>query len=197
MIDISLPYKNGMITYPGDTPYEEYEYKTHERDGVHIMRVLMETHSGTHFDAPYHMLKDGKRADEIPLENFMGKASVITVNNNSIGPDDIPEQLESIVLFHTKNSDIYTSEFNKDFVYLTIDGAKELVKRNIKLVGIDYLSIERFNSKDFEVHRLLMKNSIIILEGLYLANVPDGVYDFICLPLKMQFDGAPCRAVLL
>lgn len=197
MIDISLPYRNRMATYLGDLPYEEYEYKSHENDGVHIMRILMETHSGTHFDAPYHMLKDGKRADEISLENFMGKASVITVNSDYIGPENIPRKLENIVLFHTKNSNMYTSDFSKDFVYLTPDGASELVKRNIKLVGIDYLSIEKFGSKNFNAHKLLMKNNIIIVEGLYLANVPDGVYDFICLPLKMQFDGAPCRAVLL
>lgn len=197
MIDISLPYRNKMATYLGDLPYEEYEYKSHEKDGVHIMRIMMETHSGTHFDAPYHMLKDGRKADEIKLENFMGKASVITVDSNSIEPEDIPKKLESIVLFHTKNSGMYTSEFRKDFVYLTSDGVAQLVERNIKLVGIDYLSIEQFGSKNFDAHKVLMKNNIIIVEGLYLANVPDGIYDFICLPLKMQFDGAPCRAVLL
>ena len=197
MIDISLPYRNKMATYLGDLPYEEYEYKSHEKDGVHLMRIMMETHSGTHFDAPYHMLKDGRKADEIKLENFMGKASVITVDSNSIEPEDIPKKLESIVLFHTKNSGMYTSEFRKDFVYLTSDGAAQLVERNIKLVGIDYLSIEKFGSKNFDAHKVLMKNNIIIVEGLYLANVPDGIYDFICLPLKMQFDGAPCRAILL
>ena len=79
MIDISLPLSRQLISYPGDAKYEEYEYFTHEKDHVHIMRVIMETHSGTHFDAPYHMLKDGKKADEIPLENFIGKATVVSV----------------------------------------------------------------------------------------------------------------------
>ncbi|MCL5802876.1 MAG: cyclase family protein [Thermoplasmataceae archaeon] len=195
MIDISLPLSRQLISYPGDAKYEEYEYFTHEKDHVHIMRVIMETHSGTHFDAPYHMLKDGKKADEIPLENFIGKATVVEVNAPAILPEHLPSSYESIVLFKTPNTDHYDT-FRNDFTYLSIEAAKKLVERKVKLVGIDYLSIEKFGSSEPVVHKLLMENGVIIVEGLYMKNAKAGTFDFICLPLNMSQDGAPCRAVL-
>ncbi|MEM0155743.1 MAG: cyclase family protein [Thermoplasmataceae archaeon] len=196
MIDISLPLKRGMLTYPGDAPYEEYEYYTHEKDHVHIMRLIMETHSGTHFDAPFHMLPDGKKANEIDLNKFMGKATVIQVKGDRIEPDDIPDDITKVVLFKTKNSDLYDS-FHEDFTYLSREAATKLSSKRINLVGIDYLSVEKFGSSEPVTHKILMKNEIIIVEGLYLKNVTPGKYDFICLPLSMGEDGAPCRAILL
>jgi len=79
---------------------------------------------------------------------------------------------------------------------LSLEAAKKLVERKVKLVGIDYLSIEKFGSKDPAVHKLLMQNGIIIVEGLYMKNAKAGNYDFLCLPLNMSQDGSPCRAVL-
>ncbi len=195
MIDISIPYKNGLVTYPGDMPYEEYEFKTHEKDHVHIMRIIMETHSGTHFDAPYHMLPDGKKADEIDLERFMGKASVIAVNGPEITDRDIPEKIEKIVLFRTQNSQKY-EKFDEKFTYLSISGARKLIEKGVKVVGIDYLSIEKFGSEP-EVHKYLFRNDAVIIEGLNMSKASPGTYDFVCLPLNMGQDGAPCRAVLL
>lgn len=196
MIDISLPLTRNLISYPGDSKYEEYEYYTHKANHVHIMRILMETHSGTHFDAPFHMIPDGKKADEVPLENFMGKASVIEVQGNSIEADDIPEEHEQIILFKTRNSDLY-EKFDTSFTYLSLEAAKKLVRQNTKLVGIDYLSIEKFGSSEPVVHKELLGNGVVIVEGLYMKEVATGVYQFLCLPLKMYSDGAPCRAVLL
>ena len=195
MIDISLPLSGGIITFPGDRPYEEYAYKTHDVDHVHITRVIMETHSGTHFDAPYHMIKNGKKASEIDLERFMGKASVIQVDGDAIGPNDIPDDVKSIVLFKTRNSDLY-GEFRMDYTYLTFEAAEKLISSGVKVVGIDYLSIEKFNG-DRSVHIVLLSNDAVIIEGLYLKDVKPGEYNFICLPLKMGIDGAPCRAILI
>ncbi len=195
MIDISLPLKRGIINYPGDADYEEFEYFTHEVNHVHIMRVLMETHSGTHFDAPYHMIPDGKRANQIPLENFFGRADVIEVKGDSIEERHIPENPEEILLFKTKNSNLY-DKFHTDFTYLSLEAARKIAAKNVKLVGIDYLSIEKFGSPEPVVHKTLMKKDIIIVEGIVLKDVKPGKYEFICLPLNMSEDGAPCRAVL-
>ena len=195
MIDISLPLKRGIINYPGDADYEEFEYFTHEVNHVHIMRVLMETHSGTHFDAPYHMIPDGKKANQIPLENFFGRADVIEVKGDSIEEKHIPENPEEILLFKTKNSNLY-DEFHTDFTYLSLEAARKIAAKNVKLVGIDYLSIEKFGSPEPVVHKTLMKKDIIIVEGIVLKDVKPGKYEFICLPLNMSEDGAPCRAVL-
>ncbi len=196
MIDISLPLERNLISYPGDARYEEYEYYTHEKNHVHIMRVLMETHSGTHFDAPYHMIPDGKKANEIPLDKFMGKATVVEVKGESIEADDIPEKHQEIILFKTRNSGLY-QKFDTSFTYLSLEGAKKLVGQRAKLVGIDYLSIEKFGSPEPVVHKELLGNGTVIMEGLYLKEVEPGEYDFMSLPLKMSSDGAPCRAILM
>lgn len=195
MIDISLPLKNRMITYPGDAPYEEYVHSDHETDRVHIMRVIMETHSGTHFDAPFHMIPNGKKANQVELEKFIGPATVLEVDGETIGEKDIPNTHQERVLFKTKNSGLY-EDFKENFTYLTLEGAKKLARNGVKLVGIDYLSIEEFGSEEMLVHKELMKNDIAILEGLNLLNVTPGDYELICLPLNMSQDGAPCRAIL-
>lgn len=195
MIDISLPLQRNLITYPGDARYEEYEYYTHEKNHVHIMRVLMETHSGTHFDAPFHMLPDGVKADEVPLDKFMGKATVVKVEGNAILPEHIPSIHRDIVLFRTKNSNLYDS-FDTGFTYLSKEAAEKLVQDGVKLVGIDYLSIEKFGSPEPVVHKTLLGKGVVIVEGLYMPDVEPGEYEFVCLPLKMSSDGAPCRAVL-
>lgn len=195
MIDISLPLDRKLITFPGDASYEEYEYYTHEKDHVHIMRIIMETHSGTHFDAPYHMIPHGEKADEVDLSKFMGKATVVEVEGHSIGEQDIPQAHQDIVLFKTRNSNLY-GKFREDFTYLEPEGAEKLVKGAVKLVGIDYLSIEKFGSPEPVVHKKLLSNGVVIVEGLNLRDVAPGEYEFICLPLRMSQDGAPCRAVL-
>lgn len=195
MIDISLPLSRNLIAYPGDAKYEEYEYYTHEKNHVHIMRVIMETHSGTHFDAPFHMLPDGGKADEVPLDKFMGKATVVKVEGDAILPEHIPSVHNDIILFRTKNSGLYRA-FDISFTYLSKDAADKLVREGVKLVGIDYLSIEKFGSPDPIVHKTLLGNGVVIVEGLYMPDVAPGEYEFICLPLKMSSDGAPCRAIL-
>ncbi len=195
MIDVSLPLRNGMITYPGDAHYEEYAYKTHSKDHVHITRVLMETHSGTHIDAPFHMIPDGKKLSDIPLENFMGRATVLECNGPEIKASDIPDSHEKMVLFKTRNSDRYDT-FHTDFTYISLEAAKKLVSHHATLAGIDYLSVEKFGSPEPVVHRELLNAGIVIVEGLYLKGVKPGNYNMVCFPLSMSEDGGPCRAIL-
>lgn len=195
MIDISLELRKGIINYPGDAPYEEYAYLTHREAGVHITRVIMETHSGTHFDAPYHMIEDGKKVPEIALENFIGPCTVIECNSDAIRVRDIPDKHMERVLFKTPNSARY-GKFDENFVYMEYDAAELLVDQKTRLVGIDYLSIEKFHAEDFPVHRKLLSNGTVIIEGLDLSTAVPGDYELIALPLRMTQDGAPCRAVL-
>ena len=104
-----------------------------------------------------------------------------------------------IVLFKTDNSERWAKpHFDEGFTYLTYDGAELLVSRGVRTVGIDYLSIERFGSKDFAVHKLLLGHGVPIIEGLDLRAVGAGSYTLVCLPLNLQHvDGAPARAILL
>ncbi len=195
MIDISLELRKGIINYPGDAPYEEYAYRTHKEAGVHITRVFMETHSGTHFDAPFHMIENGKKASEIPLENFIGPCTVVECDSLEIRSQDIPAKHQERILFKTSNSGKY-SHFVEDFVSLSLDAANVLVDRKVKLVGIDYLSIEKYDTQNFHVHKRLLSNGVVIMEGLDMTRAEPGDYELLALPLRMTEDGAPCRAVL-
>lgn len=195
MIDISLPLDWNLITYPGDARYEHYDYMTHEKNGVHITRVIMETHSGTHIDAPFHALPHGGTMSSIPLDHLMGKTTVIEVKGDAVLQDHIPDKVQQRVLFKTKNSNLY-DRFHEDFCYISEDAARKLVNMGIQAVGIDYLSIEQFGTKGMKVHKIFMNSGAAIIEGLYLKDVPPGEYNMVCLPLKIDTDGAPCRAIL-
>ncbi len=196
MIDISLPLKRGMITYPGDAKLELYNYYTHPEDGVHITRILMETHTGTHIDAPFHAMEDGPTMSSIPLEKLMGPCTVVEAKGDYVSADDIPETTEKRLLFKTKNSSLYGS-FNTDFAYISMQAAEKMVEMGIEVVGLDYLSIEKFGTKGMPVHKKLLGNGVTIVEGLSLEEVEPGGYELICLPLKLDLDGAPCRAILM
>ena len=106
------------------------------------------------------------------------------------------------ILFKTRNSAFWSEpdpQFHTDFTYLDFDAAKWLVENGLKLVGIDYLSIEKFGQANHETHLALLSRGVIILEGLNLADVPAGIYELICLPLRLRSnkgDGAPARVVL-
>ncbi len=196
MIDISLPLDSGLITYPGDARLETYDYKTHEKDGVHITRLLLETHTGTHIDAPFHAMREGDKLGSIPLSKFNGPATLIEVRGNAVHEGDIPDNAEKRLLIKSKNSDLYQGSFREDFCYIAMDAAKKMARMKLDLVGLDYLSIEQFGTKGMPVHRELLGNSVMILEGLSLKNVTPGSYELICLPMKLDMDGGPCRAVL-
>lgn len=195
MIDISLPLDWNLITYPGDARYEQYDYFTHEKNGVQITRIIMETHSGTHFDAPLHAIRNGRKSSEISMEKMVGPVTVVEVPGDSVNAADIPDISNSRILFKTKNSSLYNT-FSTDFCYITEGAAEKLVSMNIDLVGLDYLSIEKFGTKGMKIHKILLEKDTVILEGLNLKDVKPGNYELLCLPLKMNLDGAPCRAVL-
>lgn len=195
MIDISLPLDGSLITYPGDASFEFYPYYTHEKNGVEITRLIMETHTGTHIDAPLHAIDGGKSSGKIPLSKLMGPATVVEVTGNSVRSSDIPDTAEKRILFKTKNSGLYGS-FSRDFCYISMEAAEKLVEMETELVGMDYLSIEEFGTTGMPVHKKLLGNGVVIVEGLYMKDVEPGGYELICLPMKLDMDGAPCRAIL-
>jgi len=164
-------------------------------------------HSGTHVDAPSHFIAGGAKVDSLPWESLLGEAEVIEV------PDDVrmidrsfvvancPQRSQRI-LFKTRNSPFWDNRqegFREDYVYIDHDAARWLVETGIKLVGIDYLSVEQFKSNTFETHHAFLSNGVVILESLDLRGVPSGVYELLCLPLKItggSGDGAPTRVIL-
>ena len=202
VIDISVPIREDMVIYPGDVEFSRSPICTIDRSGCNMTKLILGTHTGTHIDAPLHFLKDGESIDEIPLDVFIGMAQVIEIERDEIGAEEIEKKIISgtrRIIFKTKNSHLWeVNKFSKKYVHLTEDGARFLIEKRIKLVGIDYISIERFGTPTFSVHKMLFSNKIPILEGLNLKDVKPGIYLLIALPLKLErLDGSPVRAVLV
>ena len=202
--DISVLIHDEMPVWPTDPPAAlERSIHTGE-DGTHDIRVTSircGSHTGTHLDAPSHMM-EGPTLSEVPLGDLIGPARVISMpNRKAIRSSDLKElPWDGVerVLFKTDNSGHWgDGDFYEDFVYLEPDGAGFLVERGVRLVGIDYLSIDAYRSVDHASHLVLLAASIVILEGLDLSRVPEGDYELLALPMKLdRTDGAPVRAIL-
>lgn len=203
--DITLPISENMTVWPGDPKVSiNKKLSIISGDPCNLSRIDMGSHTGTHIDAPYHFEDNGLRIDQIPLEILIGNARVFNIPSiNEISLNEV-KALDLVnvkrILFKTANSDIWKSNINvfvKEFVAITNEAAQYLVKAGIKLVGIDYLSIEKFGGKTHETHHTLLRNGIIILEGLNLSDITPGDYELIALPLRIKDgDGSPARVIL-
>jgi len=200
--DITMPVSADLPTFPGDPPVRiEPVTRLSRGDTANVSRLTISTHCGTHLDVMRHYSEHGMAVDHVPLSLLVGKAVVVEIPGvREIGRRELahlPVRGEERVLLRTDNSLLWDQPgFNEEYAHLTEDGARYLMEGGARLVGIDYLSIERFDG-DGGVHRLLLGNGVIVLEGLNLDGVAAGHYELICLPLKIKDgDGAPVRAIL-
>lgn len=203
--DVSVPIRSGGLTYPGNPEIRiSYQQALARGDGANVSAVEFGSHTGTHVDAPRHFFDDGLPIDQIPLERLIGPAlllefpdDVMVVDAGHLKAHDLRGQRR--VLLKTRNSSLLSrADFVKDYTYLAPDGAEYLVSLGVELVGIDYLSIEQFHSGHHRTHRALLEAGVVIVEGLALFEPTPGVYELLCLPLKIEgIDGAPARAVLI
>lgn len=202
--DISMPIHDGMLSWPSNPDVEVTQYGTISEKGSNSLKIIAGSHFGTHIDAPRHFFDEGRAIDTIEIERFIGPVSVVDVRDaetNQLGPKElaavVPEGAERVIL-KTRNTDqeLMRKEFTEDYVALSGDGSQWLAERGVKVVGIDYLSIQK-RGPDRRGHTELLGNDIIILEGLWLKGVEAGEYELIALPLRIQDgDGAPARVVL-
>jgi arylformamidase len=203
-IDISVPIYSGMVHWPDNPAVRVERIQDLSRgDAANVSRLELGAHTGTHMDAPRHFLADGAGLDEMPLDATIGTARVIRIAH----PQAIlPEELEvhslragERVLFRTRNSERCwkNDQFVEDFVYISAAAAQFLVQRQVRTVGIDYLSVGGYAHDGVETHQILLGAGIWLIEGLNLAAVKPGGYELICLPLRVVgADGAPARAIL-
>lgn len=186
-----------MAVYPNN-PGVEFELVQEAGIGTNALsRVTLGSHTGTHIDAPRHIHQGGTGALVYSLEQMNGPCEVVDLTDlgSVIRAADLNNLSNKRVLFKTRNSNRDQNIFYEDFVALDDSAADILVKRGLQLVGLDALSIRKRGMKN-HVHEKLIDAGIIILEGLWLADVVAGSYDLLCLPLKSDLDGAPTRAVL-
>jgi len=206
-IDISLPVDASLPVWPGDPPIEISRFLDMDTgDAVNASRISFSAHTGTHIDAPLHHFVSGAGADQIRLADLIGPAVVVDIPGvpavdashlDALGlTGDVPR-----LLLKTDNCRIWRERrpgFQREFVALTPAAAAWIIARDIRLVGIDYMSIEQFGVTEPVVHRTLLSAEIVILEGLDLGAVSPGRYELICLPLRMgSLDGVPARAILV
>ena len=206
--DVTVPLSNDLPCWPGDPKVQIRDWRSLSNgDDANVSMLNFSAHTGTHVDAPAHFIEGAAKVETLPLDVLIGEAQVIEV------PEDyhaIDEEFVSThcapgttrVLFKTRNSAFWNEpklEFRTDFTYLDFNAATKLVQEGIRLIGIDYLSIEKFGEHDNEIHHVLLSHGVIILEGLNLSDISAGKYELICLPLRLRSnkgDGAPARVVL-
>ena len=204
--DVSVPIRNGMPVWPSDPPLTLTTKGNPSRDKshtIHVTTIDMGSHTGTHIDAPFHFIEGGRKLHEIPLEDLIGPVTVIQIAGV---PSIQRKHLENLdwsdvqrVLFKTDNSEHWNDgNFYEDFVYIEPEAAECLVQQGVRLVGIDYLSIDKYKSEKHPTHFVLLPNNVIVIEGLNLSAVPPGLYQMVALPLNLQSgDGAPTRVILI
>ena len=203
--DISVPLVHGGLVYPGNPPIGiSPQQEVAKGASANVSLLSFGSHTGTHVDAPKHFFDDGLGVDALPLDVLMGPAMVICVDDAVMAVGEKELRLHELkghsrVLIKTRNSAfIREKEFHNDYTYLAPDGAAYLASLGVKLVGVDYLSIEQFHSGHHKTHRTLLEKGIVIVEGLDLSAPPMGPYELRVLPLRLaNLDGAPARAVLV
>ena len=196
--DISMEITEDMAVYEGNPTPQLQQYAIRPKDVTNETKITIGSHTGSHVDATRHVDNQGETIKEMDLDRFCGEAKLFDLSNKEkVEKEDLEKkdiEKDDILLFKTNNSKKQYNTFRKDYAYITRKAAEYLVKKDVKAVGIDYLSVKQYG-KDDDVHEKLIKN-MTVYEGLMLKDVPEGEYEFFGFPLKINVDGGPCRAVL-
>lgn len=205
IIDISVPLHNDMPLWPGGPGYDwSWHHRIDPDHAANVSQMSLGAHTGTHVDAPLHFVPGGNTVEQMALDVLVGPAVVAALPDAAritaadLAALNLPDNTRR-VLFKTRNSALWGQPdhpFQEDFVALTTDAAQWVVGRGIRLVGVDYLSVQLYHDGP-ETHQILLGADVVIVEGLDLSAVSPGAYELTCLPLKLLgAEGAPARAIL-
>ncbi|MCL4229781.1 cyclase family protein [Candidatus Dependentiae bacterium] len=202
-LDISWPLCADMVHYKDLSAFYVTQTKNFAEHGMFQSTLCMSSHAGTHIDAPFHVMQDGQRSENLRVI-IEAKCKVLDCTNvqKAISADDLRvHNIEAgdIILLKTSNSFLpATGSFEYQFVYLAASGAEYLASKRVKVVGIDYLGLER-EQPGHPSHKALLSQGIMIIEGLRLEHAqPDDRYTLLCFPLRIiGLEAAPARAILL
>lgn len=201
--DISLTIYPGMLVWPGQPQVAMDTVKSIAQGGSSNVSLLhVSTHAATHVDAPRHFIPGAPGIDSIEPEVLLGPARLFQLPEAHHIDRNLLERLNlkgiERLLFGTRNSALLKQrQFEQDYAFISEDAARYLVDMGIKLVGVDYLSVDQYQDKTRPAHHTLLGAGVVIVEGLDLTGVPAGDYELFCLPLKIKDgDGAPARVFL-
>lgn len=207
IIDISVPLSSRLPTWPGGHGLNISALAVIGMNSdANVSRLDMDVHCGTHIDAPLHFVANGKTTNDINLSTLIGNAYVAEIDDHirvidaeTLSALNIPNNVSRLLLKTANSSDnLWDSPlFETHYVALSVDAAQWVIEKKIQLIGIDYCSIQKFDDSP-ETHQILLKNEVVILEGLDLRNVDEAQYQLICLPVKaLGLEGVPVRAILI
>jgi arylformamidase len=198
IFDLSVEIAPGTITWENESTPVIERVSFIEKDGYNLSRLAFLTHTGTHIDAPLHLIEGGDAIDRFPLDALVGPVQVVDARGveREIDADLVGRALVNgceRVIFATRSSELWSRpRFSHDFVGVSVEAASLLVERSVRLVGIDYLSVG-----SIEAHLELLSHGVVVLEGLDTTGVRAGRYELAALPIRVAgVDGAPARAVL-
>jgi len=203
-IDVSVPLHTGMVHWPTDPSVRIERIADMDQGAVcNVSKVEMCAHVGTHMDGLNHFIKDGAPLDTVPFDAVIGPCRIIEIKDtDSVKRDELKKhnlRKGERILLKTRNSkrQWWDEDFDTRFIHISKDAAQHMVERDIRTIGIDYLSVGGYERDGVECHQVLLGAGVWIIEGLNLTKVKPGKYDLICLPVKIRnSDGAPARAVL-
>lgn len=203
--DVTVPLRAGMPTWDGEHgPRLEWQARIDDGRDHDLSTFAMGSHTGTHVDAPAHYVRGGATVERLPPGALVGPAAVVEFPGSAdIGAADLEalgvDGTVPRVLFKTANGRLWEQDaFQREYISLTEGAARRVVELGLELIGIDYLSVEAYDSPGFAVHHTLLESGVVVLEGVDLRQVPAGEYLLVCAPLKLAgAEGAPARVFLI
>jgi arylformamidase len=201
LYDISPLISEALPVWPGDVAPERVVRADFQRgDSLNLSALRTTVHVGAHVDAPSHIVRGCPNIDQLELDPFVGPAQVVAVHlprGTAVEPEHLPARIEAPRVLFKTGSFSYAERFDKDFVSLSAAAVDHLHALGVVLVGIDTPSVDLFAATDLPVHHALAAHGMLGLEGLVLADVAEGLYELIALPLRLGgFEASPVRAVL-
>lgn len=201
--ELSVNISEELVAFPGDPLYQnEQVCSLAEGSHFHLSKIHLGNHTGTHIDFPSHVISGGKTSSDFPIEKLIGYGLIIDVPDKETSItksflEDQPILKNDFVFFKTKNSKISKiSPFTDKYVYIEPEAAEELLKKGVKIVGIDYISVDKYEAEDLPVHKSLLSKDVLIVENLELNEVPVGRCKIYIMPIKINdMDGLPARII--
>lgn len=201
--DLTAKISEKTVVFPGDPEYKSEDVCSLEKGSqYHLCHMHFGNHTGTHIDFPSHVMKEGKTSSDFPIDNLIGSGLIIEVPDieKSITKTFVTEQpilANDFVFFKTSNSKLSKQEkFTDKYVYIEPEAAEELLRKGVKIVGIDYISVDQYEAENLPVHKSLLSKDVLIVEGLELNNVPIGRCKIYIMPVNiLEMDGLPARVI--
>jgi len=201
--DLTAPITEKITVFPGDPEFKkELVCSLEKGQTFNLCHMQLGNHTGTHIDYPKHVIQDAKTSSDFPIEYLIGSGLIISVpdTEKSVTKEfvsELPILKSDIVFFKTANSKLSKEDkFTSKYVYIEADAAEELLKKGVKIVGIDYLSVDKYESEDLPVHKFLLSKEVLIVEGLELNNAPIGRCEILIVPVNIpNMDGLPVRVL--